>query len=781
MFCSVGVSSPSRVLTPEPMDSSISPEKSPDNLKRPREMRMLSPEKSPVVIRKYNHSPDIRRYDSKLRSPDLRMRPLEGISSLPQLKEGGSMEDLETTPKPSPEREINDHAQQQPGDSGGTSGSSSMECSPEVKISLSTPPAANPQQDPRSKESSPERTPSQLTTGTSARTEGGEDEDSSGIESSPPPPPVSQQQLLQQQQPASDIESSFEILSKISEDTISAHSLEVDSLGSHSKAASEDVSSASGFIQTTPTPVAAGNTSTAMARVKGGGVVGTHSKAASDDISAASAISRHRSGLAKVESRSLSGIDRVGMATGPVKVGVSPISPLGRYHEKAMSSSPLSSSPLSSSPLSSSPLLPPQPTDTADPSDTTDPMATEEGVVPREGGVATIISPTLKMASKSDQMTRPSEPSVGEEALFEMLGSGGGEETLPASHAQDTGEHDDKDLESMEVLDKFDKILDGMDEGSVCSQSPDVAIILEEDVNLEEREGQEGEELKGGEQEGEGQEEVEPRIDEQEGVEQEGKTREEPGPNSVPSYVYGEELERPAPTVLVPPGSTPSPAPTVLVPPGSTPSPAPTVLVPPGSKEHSPSPAPTVLVPPGSVEHSPSPGPTALAPPGSVEHSPPPGTTPWVPSGPVEQSTTLAPPGPMEHSPSPQPPMIVTVEVEPGPPTHPGGEEQEPRPPDGDHIDTGGTAVDPSPPHRDLSHDQQETESTSHDQQEVKHDQSQDDNPAAVDLPDDKRSHDQLVKQTSEGSDSILDQNNPTAQQEHDRYVRGHVTRLQWP
>ena len=108
---SVGGYNPALYITPEPHDVASSPDKSPDVPKRPHDVRMLSPERFPIFIHKYARSPDMkRRFDShmKTHSPDVRRRSIEGISSLPELKEGSpemSADDLQT-PEQSPEHYI---------------------------------------------------------------------------------------------------------------------------------------------------------------------------------------------------------------------------------------------------------------------------------------------------------------------------------------------------------------------------------------------------------------------------------------------------------------------------------------------------------------------------------------------------------------------------------------------------------------------------------------------------------------------------------------------------
>jgi hypothetical protein len=257
-----------RILTPDPLDTTISPDKSPDSHKRPRDVRMLSPERSPIFIHRYSRSPDmLRRYDSpmKLRSPDLRMRSLEGIGSLPQLKEG-SVESVEgdfETPKPSPEREE--------ASSERVSSSNSLEDSPpqDGGLRLLPPPKkSSPPRLPFAREVSPLRT-SQAAAG--------------GSESGPEVESTH----------TSDVESSFEIISgKLSEeDTISVRSTDDDS---HSKTLSEDSASLG-----PPAP---------------SGLVRAHLKAASDDITTpASAVSKPRIGW--TESQSLTTLDRVGFGS----------------------------------------------------------------------------------------------------------------------------------------------------------------------------------------------------------------------------------------------------------------------------------------------------------------------------------------------------------------------------------------------------------------------------------------------------------------------------------
>ena len=328
-------------------------------------------------------------------------------------------------------------------------------------------------------------------------------------------------------------------------------------------------------------------------------------------------------------------------------------------------------------------------------------------------------------------------------------------ESLPASHAlqaaaddeqeDDDDDDDDDELESREVLDELDKILEGADEGSsVTSQSPDVAITLQED--LEEEEEEQGElqleqeeaglkrreqemvEVRRGE-EPEDQEGVEPttrhptvKMMEKEEVDLVGEDRGEKQQDGVGSE--GKPLEL---------------------------------------KEEDLPPRPTLF--PSRSDDLESPAPTSL----------------------LAASGSEEPP-----TPSPHPPVLVTMEVEGPPPTQQEAE-LEPRPPDGP---VGPPVVMdlPSPlppdesqgPHVQLtqqpppSQDKQELQS--HDQQvatdpQTSHDQPQADagvvGDGSMDSPDAKISPDQVVKQTStEGSnDSILDQDNSITQQEQDRYM----------
>ena len=406
-----GVSSPVRILTPEPLDNSTSPEKSPDFYRRPRDTRMLSPEKSPIVIRKYTRSPDVmRRYDS-LRSPDLRMRSLDGISSLPQLKEGSlesSLEDLEITPKPSPEREIVDTPAGGGGGGGGRrSGRSSSRDSPqrEITIKLSTPPRTSPSRH-LPKESSPE-TKGRLVAGT-----GGSRVGQGGLEKESFPP-----SLL-----SDDVESSFEIVSKLSEDTVSVHSEDfVEEL--HSKTASDDISTSSLTVST-------------AAATRGGVAIegGVHLKAASDDITVASKVSKLRI-RSKTESQSMTGMDKVGV-TSPRHLQLAPGSGGGGGGGEGGSRDDINRD----HPISEA--LPPE-TITAPDDKVVEVGETGGGSEDPVPDHSTIISPTLKMADRTERMkgSGQNEQSLDEDDLFEMLGGTNEPLCYPSPPVQQDDQH----------------------------------------------------------------------------------------------------------------------------------------------------------------------------------------------------------------------------------------------------------------------------------------------------------------------------------------------------
>ena len=645
------MSSPVRVLTPEPLDSSISPEKSPDFHKKPRDTRMLSPEKSPIVIRKYTRSPDVlRRFDTsgpmKLRSPDLRMRPLEGIASLPQLKEGSlesSMEDLEMTPKPSPEREIKvstPHSESQ------LSGLISLEGSPETRIKLLTPPKSSSRAG--SKEGSPEAsklqsTPAAIAARLLARGSG-EDKEAS-------PPVGSQQQQL------SDVESSLEFVSKLSEDTISAHSLEdyPESQSAHSKTGSEDINSSSSS-PTRPLPPAPA-ISSRISRTTA--MKAAHLKAASDDITAASAVShRVRSNL--MISQSLTSMDRVGVAPEPRLGGMGHQLKGGREARAVGSEPPVSIGEEAEEQIA---------------------ITREEGVGEKGSeAIAAVISPTLKMADKVED-SGTEEPATGEEALFNMLE--GRDKPVLAVGSREALSKSREDLtDSQEVMDEFDRILDGAEE------------MIDQGAQLEEGE------VLGAEEEGDGGRKGEEVVSKAE----------------VPETAQPLAEEEPHP----PPDSSGASQNISL-----EPHPLPDSI-----RDSSLEPHP----PPDSIQDS------------SLEPHPPPDSSDAVRDSSVEPHPPPAPPFSDETEPG------VRTQEEALSHDQQDGEESHDQE-DGE-MDAGITVE---------SCDQQEEEEESHDPEEESpidtsvesHDQDKD----SSESPESK-TQGELVKQTSEGGDSLLDQPN---------------------
>lgn len=293
----------------------------------------------------------LRRYDSPmvLRSPDLRMRSMEGIGSLPQLKEGSleSMDDLEVTPKPSPERELRGTS------SDGTSGSNPEDSPPQdTGLRLLPPPKKSSPPRRVTREVSPLRNSQAAPTEPAVRAEGELEIESSQV---------------------SDIESSFEIISKLSEDTISAHSLD---LNGHTKTMSEDTNSPS---------------SHAVA-----GVMRAHLKAASDDITtAASAVDGSKQQVGWTESQSLTTLDKVGVRARRMRRPN-----LASVHRNSKGSR-------------------------GGYGQISEPPSTEDqGDVglPERPALESIISPTLKKVERKDKPKASKEQSLDEDDLFEMLG-----------------------------------------------------------------------------------------------------------------------------------------------------------------------------------------------------------------------------------------------------------------------------------------------------------------------------------------------------------------------
>ena len=287
------------------------------------------------------------------------MRSLEGIGSLPQLKEGSleSMEDLEATPKPSPEREI------RPMSSDRASGSNSEDSPPQETGGLRLLPPPKKSSPPRHfiREVSPLSNSQTVATEPAGRGEGElEIESSSHV---------------------SDIESSFEIISKLSEDTISAHSLDLDG---HAKTMSEDTNSPSSHATA--------------------GVMRAHLKAASDDITtAASAVDSSKQRIGWTESQSLTTLDKVGVrarrARRPNLASVHRGSNDSRGGHDQIS----------------------------------EPPGQGDVSPPEMSALENIISPTLKKAERKDKPKASKEQSLDEDDLFEMLGDNSVDASPPRS------------------------------------------------------------------------------------------------------------------------------------------------------------------------------------------------------------------------------------------------------------------------------------------------------------------------------------------------------------
>ena len=359
------------------------------------------------------------------------------------------MESLEVTPKPSPEREIKPTST--PQSDPRRSGSNSIEGSPEAKVKLLTPPKSSSRGgSPREGSPEPPRRQTAVSARLSARgsVEGGEKD----------LPSASQQQQ-------SDVESSLEYVSKLSEDTISAHSVEDFTADSaHSKTGSEDITASPPHLHPITT-ITTSPSSSLLPRSTLTTAQTAHLKAASDDITASSAVStRARSNL--MASRSLNNMDKVGVGVHEAR----PTGPLGSRLPGEGRARVSGSEP---------------------PASVGEEVEQEvEHPVKQEGelreSIATVISPTLKMADK-DADEAPTEPAEGEEALFDML-KGGDKQvrgtTLAGTEEERGGSQEDL-TDSQEVMEEFDRMLESAEEmvtsegNGATAQNPNGATAQE--------------------------------------------------------------------------------------------------------------------------------------------------------------------------------------------------------------------------------------------------------------------------------------------------------------
>jgi len=428
-------------------------------------IRRLSPEKSPIMIRKYTKSPDIIRRPGMHRSPDPRIRgALDSIPSLPQLKERSpesSAEDLQT-PKQSPERDseqMEDSFEEEVKmlEVGGPSDESS--CSPTSLKSLSQ-------------------------------------EESPGSQKLPKHDRDQSDELKEAPSLHQELEASYDRTSKFSEDTLSNHSNELPP--PHSKSPSDsDVGGGGGggtasISHSTRDLALSSSTSLSVTSLA------THSKAASDDATAMRSSIRSVSASSKTSSKSLNEINTLEVRSGDVSEALK-ISTLveNRVESKQRLDADTPQPSKAKLELSSSILVA-----NGDGKDRSM-EDLESTIVPSASQQAslddTVISPTLRLKPEEPQAGKDQEemnvgaeiPPMGEDALFDMLGEGG-EERKRVSSAEEgvssSGEGNEmtqplgKDLNTLEegeeikpedVLDEFDKILD-LKEISVSSSTANV-------------------------------------------------------------------------------------------------------------------------------------------------------------------------------------------------------------------------------------------------------------------------------------------------------------------
>ena len=463
------------MITPELPDYSTSPEKSPDVPIKSRDIRMLTPERPSVVV--CTKSPDMaRRFDSpmKLRSPDLRLR------MLPQLKEDSPesfVEELET-PKQSPERDIEETMDRdEKGESEGEiSNVLSEESTPEYKGKSPglTPPKEDDLPPPgegmaviRSDSFEKEQSPQQLSNmelsykkasklpentislENSTKThfkELSEDSVSNQFSRASNPPltghtkaasdgvtiakhvsPVSNQSsrasnspLIGHNKVASDGVTIAKHVSPVSNQSSKASN---SPLIGHNKAASDDVT-----IAKHVSPV-----SNQSSRISNPPLTG-HNKAASDDVT----IAKHVSPVSRIESLSLTRMDRVGAREG-----------VHNFAHVALDNGV---------------------------KDKKGKMATtEDHALPQDTNLEeTTISPRLKIVEKSDK-DPSSNQWVGEEALFEMLQ---GLEEVPVS---DQIPGDERQIDKREVLEEVDVSDDPNPDECPTSANPASTLAKEEE------------------------------------------------------------------------------------------------------------------------------------------------------------------------------------------------------------------------------------------------------------------------------------------------------------
>ena len=419
-----------------------------------------------------------------MRSPDLRLRStLDSVPSLPQLKEGSpetSADDLQT-PKQSPEREfLRDSEQNEDEAASDKEDEEEEEDVEEGEEEMEEEVAANLDGSLQSlssvkialsHEGSPERKmmPQEQVSP--------KDDDRGELDSA---------SLSHQDQ---ELELSYDRASKMSEDTLSAPSTEF--LAVHSKSPS-DAGGANNLSSRDLSRAFSSSSPLSIAHMA------THSKAASDDVTVLSSTRSLIIATSKAGSRSLTGINSIGVRPGEAFEALKQSS----LHEHKAAESE-----------GNAEMLPQERDKDLNHGSVTKELDLGETAMEQDSDLKettldeTVISPTLRIKKEEQEVDKEEEnsgakvQSMGEDALFEMLEEKGekaveiepeGQESsgsdavssqasgdMVASSTHREGQTEDKEVKAVDILDEFDKMLDMEETVSVSSAAAD-----EEDLEV---------------------------------------------------------------------------------------------------------------------------------------------------------------------------------------------------------------------------------------------------------------------------------------------------------
>ena len=420
-----------------------------------------------------------------MRSPDLRLRStLDSVPSLPQLKEGSpetSADDLQT-PKQSPEREFLRDSEQN-----------------EDEV------ASDKEEEEEEEEEEVEEGEEEMEEEVAANLDGSLQSLSSvkialSHEGSPERKMMPQEQVSPKDDDRGELDSaslshqdqelelSYDRASKMSEDTLSAPSTEF--LAVHSKSPS-DAGGANNLSSRDLSRAFSSSSPLSIAHMA------THSKAASDDVTVLSSTRSLIIATSKAGSRSLTGINSIGVRPGEAFEALKQSS----LHEHKAAESE-----------GNAEMLPQERDKDLDHGSVTKELDLGETAMEQDSDLKdldeTVISPTLRIKKEEQEVDKEEEnsgakvQSMGEDALFEMLeekgekaveiepegqeSSGGSDAVssqasgdMVASSTHREGQTEDKEMKAVDILDEFDKMLDMEETVSVSSAAAD-----EEDLEV---------------------------------------------------------------------------------------------------------------------------------------------------------------------------------------------------------------------------------------------------------------------------------------------------------